>query len=148
MAQDEAATYPMPARGWTCFFCGETFKKIGAAADHFGGEPGAVTACTIAARGLVVELRKAIRRGDRLADRNESLEYQWGGALRGYGRIAGAANEHEAFMAYDSLEGRVLVSEAIVADMARRVPAMVESARRRVCAPPAAGVAFSSYGRL
>ncbi|MEE8559447.1 MAG: hypothetical protein V3S88_01900 [Alphaproteobacteria bacterium] len=36
-------------------------------------------------------------------------------------------------MAYDLMEGRVLVSEAIVADMARRVPAMVEAARRRVC---------------
>ncbi len=80
--------------------------------------------------------RKAIRRADRLQDRNEALEYQLGIALRGYGRIAGAANDHEAFMAYDSLEGRVLVSEAIVADMARRVPAMVDAARRRVCSIP------------
>ena len=55
-------TYPMPARGWTCFFCGETFTTPGAARDHFGSEPLADTACQIKAgeeRGLVMELRKA-----------------------------------------------------------------------------------------
>ena len=55
-------TYTMPAHGWTCFFCGETFKKYGAARDHFGAEPFATAACQIKVgdeRGLVMELRKA-----------------------------------------------------------------------------------------
>ncbi|KKN33997.1 hypothetical protein LCGC14_0798100 [marine sediment metagenome] len=131
-------TYPMPKDGWTCFHCGEAFKKAGAAADHFGddpthGEPACVLKLANGDRGLVVELRKAVRRGQRFADKNESLEYQLDAATRGYARIAGARNEHEAFMEYDAMEGRALTAEAIIADMARRVPAMVEASRRRVC---------------
>jgi hypothetical protein len=55
-------TYPMPAHGWTCFFCGETFKTPGAARDHFGAEPLADAACRIKVgeeRGLVMALRRA-----------------------------------------------------------------------------------------
>lgn len=32
-------TYPQPKHGWTCFHCGETFKKYGTARDHFGERP-------------------------------------------------------------------------------------------------------------
>jgi hypothetical protein len=35
----EALTYPMPAHGWTCFHCGETFRVIAAARNHFGETP-------------------------------------------------------------------------------------------------------------
>lgn len=55
-------TYQMPAHGWTCFFCGETFKTPGSARDHFGGDMGATAACRIKAgseRGLLMALRKA-----------------------------------------------------------------------------------------
>lgn len=37
--------YPMPEHGWTCFHCGEKFKKPGAARDHFGSEPINTPAC-------------------------------------------------------------------------------------------------------
>lgn len=135
MAQN--GTYPMPQHGWTCFHCGETFTKLGCAADHFGDDQLQQPACVLKLvngdRGLVMELRKAVRRGRRLADKNESLEYQLGAATRGYQRIAGARNEHEAFMEYDAMEGRALTAEAIVADMAKRLPAMVEASRCRVC---------------
>lgn len=40
-------TYPMPKHGWTCFFCGDTFKTPGGAKDHFGGNLGSTTACKI-----------------------------------------------------------------------------------------------------
>jgi hypothetical protein len=55
-------TYPMPAHGWTCFFCGETFTPPGAARDHFGADPLADAACRIKIgeeRGLVMALRRA-----------------------------------------------------------------------------------------
>jgi hypothetical protein len=55
-------TYPMPAKGWTCFHCGETFKTPGAARDHFGFAPSSEPGCRIkigAERGLLMALRKA-----------------------------------------------------------------------------------------
>jgi hypothetical protein len=59
---EDADTYPKPEHGWTCFHCGETFKTIGGARDHFGFEPSSDPACRIklgAERGLVMALRKA-----------------------------------------------------------------------------------------
>jgi hypothetical protein len=35
----EADTYLMPAHGWTCFHCGETFRTPGGARLHFGPAP-------------------------------------------------------------------------------------------------------------
>ena len=66
---DVADTYPMPAHGWTCFHCGETFTTPGAAKNHFGFEPSKDPACRIklgAERGLLHELRKAENEIDRL----------------------------------------------------------------------------------
>ena len=55
-------TYQTPEHGWTCFHCGETFKKWGAARDHFGGSIDGSAGCQIKAgeeRGLLMALRKA-----------------------------------------------------------------------------------------
>lgn len=57
-------TYQAPEHGWTCFHCGEKFKTIGAARDHFGADPLADPGCMIRVkygneRGLLIELRKA-----------------------------------------------------------------------------------------
>lgn len=56
-------TYPMPDHGWTCFHCGENFKKFGAALDHFGATPEATAGCLLKIavgdeRGLLMALRK------------------------------------------------------------------------------------------
>lgn len=59
---DDQETYPMPAHGWTCFHCGETFTTPGAARDHFGFDPSHDPGCRIklgAERGLLMALRKA-----------------------------------------------------------------------------------------
>jgi hypothetical protein len=56
------AHYAMPAHGWTCFHCGETFTTPGGARDHFGFDPSADPGCRIklgAERGLLHVLRKA-----------------------------------------------------------------------------------------
>ena len=55
-------TYTQPEHGWTCFHCGETFKKYGAARDHFGGSIDGPAGCQIKAgeeKGLLMVLRKA-----------------------------------------------------------------------------------------
>ena len=54
-------TYQQPEHGWTCFHCGETFKTIGSARDHFGETPKEVPGCIIKAgneKGLLMELRR------------------------------------------------------------------------------------------
>ncbi len=54
-------TYQQPKHGWTCFHCGETFKKFGAARDHFGEDIEGSAGCQIKAgeeRGLLMALRK------------------------------------------------------------------------------------------
>ncbi|WP_226018650.1 hypothetical protein [Novosphingobium sp. FKTRR1] len=56
----DADHYTMPAHGWTCFHCGETFKTPGGARDHFGFDPASDPACQIklgAERSLLRALR-------------------------------------------------------------------------------------------
>lgn len=61
MADD---TYPIPKHGWTCFFCGENFKSVGNAQEHFGIDPDKKPGCLIKVsyggeRGLLFALRAA-----------------------------------------------------------------------------------------
>lgn len=72
--------YHRPAHGWTCFFCGETFKTPGAARDHFGGDEGSTAACRIKAgdeRGLVMELRKVEEELRRYRSENSDADRQY-----------------------------------------------------------------------
>lgn len=53
--------YAMPALGWTCFHCGETFTTPGSAKAHFGFDPSRDPGCRIkrgGERALLMELRK------------------------------------------------------------------------------------------
>ena len=54
--------YEAPEHGWTCFHCGETFKTVGAAEDHFGKiidtMPGCVLKLTGGDFGLLMHLRR------------------------------------------------------------------------------------------
>ncbi|KKK96727.1 hypothetical protein LCGC14_2659880 [marine sediment metagenome] len=62
-------TYKQPEHGWTCFHCGETFKKFGAAQDHFGDSIDGSAGCQIKAGeelGLLMALRKAEARIEEL----------------------------------------------------------------------------------
>lgn len=57
-------TYEIPKHGWTCFFCGETFRTVGGARDHFGATEDSIPGCQIRVqlgdeRGLQMALRKA-----------------------------------------------------------------------------------------
>lgn len=130
-------TYPMPAHGWTCFHCGETFRTAGLAREHFGATPDEEPSCklkvTLKEWGLIYELRKATAKVRRLTDRAEALEHQMHAARQGYRRIGGASGPSEASLNYEAMEGRALAAEAIIADIAARWPALVEASSRRVC---------------
>ena len=58
--------YPMPAHGWTCFWCGETFKTPGAARKHFDpaidGDTTSPTACLRALAADLVEGLRTVKR--------------------------------------------------------------------------------------
>lgn len=43
----EQEYYTIPKHGWTCYFCGETFTKPGAAADHFGPDLDSGPGCLV-----------------------------------------------------------------------------------------------------
>ncbi|MBB5546597.1 hypothetical protein A8H39_01905 [Paraburkholderia fungorum] len=71
-------TYQMPAHGWTCFHCGETFTTVGSARDHFGSTPTAEPGCMVrvslgAERGLLMALREAENRLARYMDEDTDL---------------------------------------------------------------------------
>ncbi len=70
--------YQPPEHGWTCFHCGETFKSVGSARDHFGGlqtsEPGCMIKVSLGAeRGLLMALRKAEEALARYADEDTDM---------------------------------------------------------------------------
>lgn len=72
-------TYEIPKHGWTCFHCGETFKNMGGARDHFGALPTAVPGCMIRVqlgpeRGLLMALRKVEDRLARYMDDDSDIQ--------------------------------------------------------------------------
>lgn len=91
-------TYPNPRHGWTCYFCGETFKKPGAARDHFGGDLGSTAACRIKAeeRGLLMALRRCedelARYREEDSDKNREMA-----AMQAAHRRARAAAEEKGY---------------------------------------------------
>ncbi|HEX9392169.1 MAG TPA: hypothetical protein VF928_12725 [Usitatibacteraceae bacterium] len=73
-----AETYKqLVKRGWTCFFCGETFRQPETAREHFGATQFATAACRIKAgeeHGLVVALRKAEAELERYHDEDSDAD--------------------------------------------------------------------------
>lgn len=90
--------YPMPAHGWTCFHCGETFRSPGAARRHFGEKPDGATACLHSlAADLVEGLGLAKRRFEALAAYNNEM--------RNGARPSVGAAEAEALIAKARAQG-------------------------------------------
>lgn len=85
-----ADTYEPPRHGWTCFYCGETFKTVGSAADHFGNnmhtaEPGCLIDYRVQVeeggkpergRGLLMALRKVEAELARYREEDTNLHRQ------------------------------------------------------------------------
>lgn len=61
LAGFDPSTYEIPAHGWTCFHCGETFLSPRSARWHFGADALADPACRIkAAEGGLVKYLRAL----------------------------------------------------------------------------------------
>lgn len=126
----EPDTYLAPERGWTCFHCGETFKTLGPARDHFGGSIYAEPGCMVRVqageeRGLQMALRAAEAEIDKLrndidGDISSSLNFhiRLEAQLDSYKPFRGCRSIKEVFDLYDSMEGRALAAE----EMLKRFP--------------------------
>jgi hypothetical protein len=136
-------TYPAPKHGWTCFHCGETFKKPGAARDHFGPTPDWSPLCierkTVANCDLLDRARSAEKYSlecqksrDEANEEAEALACELS-ALRN--RFPGARTVYDAWCQFHSMEGRALTAEAILNVIGQDSPGVVSSAREKVCGP-------------
>lgn len=119
-------TYPMPANGWTCFHCGETFTTVGSATDHFGAEIGATPGCLLRVqlgdeRGWLMQFRRLeadlieLRHQRDVA--NDEAESLAGQLMAWATRFPGCRTVHAAFNLYDSMEGRAFAAEEQLAKL-------------------------------
>lgn len=144
-------TYPFPAHGWVCFHCGEEFNvarqrshhgALVAAREHFGSTIADEPLCKIATLPHA-ELARRVREAEEseraaIAARNEA-DAQAEGAHSELtslsSRFKGARTVYDAWCMFDSMEGRALAAEAVIADLERIMPRAVALARDRICKP-------------
>jgi hypothetical protein len=118
-------TVSMPKEGITCFHCGERFKTIGSAEDHFGATPRALTGCQIKAgeeRGLLMAFRKTEASRDDWMQRALAAEAEVDhltcvnsaavAEIQSYRPFRQCNSIRDVFFVYDSIEGRALAAEA------------------------------------
>lgn len=136
-------TYPAPRHGWTCFHCGENFKKEEAARAHFGPTPDWTPECierrtcsddTLLSRTRTAEqyaLECQTSRDDAI-DEAEVANASFA-CLKQY--FPGAETLYDAWCQFHSIEGRALTAEAILKVIGKDSPGVVSSAREKVCGP-------------
>jgi len=120
----QAKRQTMPKGGWVCFHCEENLKTVGAAQDHFGGNPSALAACQIKIGeelGLLMALRKAELSAEEWQARAlkaelqvDVLELRVDGQLseiQSYQPFRACRSIREIFCLYDSVEGRAIAAE-------------------------------------
>lgn len=135
-------TYNAPRWGWTCFHCGLHFEQSeeDLARAHFGATPDVSPLCIDRARWSPAELAERARKAEdaeleaihernRAEDRQDQLELELADWRALNKRLGGVAQHIE------TLEGRALAAEAIIAAAARMAPAAIEAARAAACAP-------------
>jgi hypothetical protein len=115
-------TNTVPAHGWTCFHCDETFTDRHAAAIHFGDDidhrAGCIEKLNAPERNLLLALRKVCDEFHRLQMQvseeitNDSYFYsRLRRSLQSMKPFKDCCSLHEVFMLFDSLEGRVQAAE-------------------------------------
>lgn len=136
-------TYPAPRHGWICFHCGETFKTPEAAAEHFGTTPAETPECidraTSSYQDLVRRTREAEHAMRRAIDeRNRALDEAEvaTGTLTSIPHLfPGATSPRDAWNQFDSMQGRMIAAEAIIAEAEKLAQGAISRAREIVCAP-------------
>jgi hypothetical protein len=138
---------------WICFHCGERFSvaaqgcydsAVKAAREHFGDggyEGGDEPLCKLAMMpnaDLAKRLREAETAMREAFDERDRTEEEAAGAhqeLASIGSRFKARTVYDAWCMFDSMEGRALAAEAIIAEIAKTQPELVEQAREAVCRP-------------
>lgn len=140
--------------GWACFRCGDVFLTELEAEDHFGSDdyedseehdPGCVQVLNFTEKALRAALMDMHRdwlagqgenaRLDEELDHLRGLESSIGAQIEScFGR--GVVSVSQAWMKMDSVEGRALTAEAIIAAIEKRAPDLVAAAREEVCRLP------------
>lgn len=140
---NQSAPTPLRSHGWTCFHCGDTFKTPETAMEHFGPTPDVTPECvdltTSSYQDLVRRTREAEHTMRRAIDeRNRALDE----AEVATGTLAsiphlfhGATSPRDAWNQFDSMQGRAITAEAIIAEADKLAPAAISRAREIVCAP-------------
>lgn len=136
-------TYPRPRHGWTCFHCGDHFPANceEAAREHFGPTPSWTPACIerrTLGRDRLLELSREARASEHeavqariRAEENEEVAV---GHLQACLRLVpGATSSHDLWAHIDSLNGRVITAEAVIAEARKVAPAAIELATVFAC---------------
>jgi hypothetical protein len=115
-----------PEHGWTCFHCGETFTNHYQARQHFGDTPDKEPACQMGAtredRAVLRRLRAAEITIDRLrvdiendTSSTQAFYSKLEAQLQSYKPFRGCRSIQDVFNVYDSMEGRALAAEELLA---------------------------------
>lgn len=149
--QPVADTYrfSLTSDAWICFHCGERFSvaeqgcyanALKAAQEHFGEPPDDDPLCKLSMwenRELAKRLREAEQTTRQAIEDRETAEDEAQAAQQELASISsrfkGASTVYDAFCMFDSMEGRALAAEAILADLEQVMPRAVALARERVC---------------
>ena len=143
MTLKPVGTYPAPRHGWTCFHCGETFRTPETATEHFGQTPDSTPECIDRATSSYQDLvrrtreaehimRQAITARDAAIEAKETAT----GTLASIPHLfPGARSPRDAWNQFDSMQGRTIAAEAIIAEAEKLAPDAIHQAREIVCAP-------------
>lgn len=131
-------TTPTSETGWKCFHCGVMCATHEEATDHFG--PTEAWKPTCQDRGTDLDLLARTRAAesdahDFLGQRNDADEQSEiaSAKLSELGRFKGARTIYDAWCMYESMEGRALASEAMMAAVGRMAAEVAYRAREEVC---------------
>ena len=138
---------PVPqGPGWTCFHCGDTFLTQGEAEDHFGfrdyednddHNPACIERLLFSEKQLRAATMELFRELEHEREENQELEDQLQhleGIRPELERLfGGASTVHQAGLKLEAEQNRALTAEAIIAELAKCFPNMVEEARATVC---------------
>ncbi len=131
-----------PAHGWTCFHCSETLLTHADALDHFGHDQMSDPACRIkdgderrilaALRSTQAELETVRQQRDRSDDDAESAAANLADLIR---LVPGAKSSYDVSCEIESLRGRVMAAESILAEVGAQSRRLYQSACVAVCGP-------------
>ena len=131
-------TVPTTETGWKCFHCGVMCATHAEATGHFG--PTETWKPTCQDRSSELELLARTRAAesgahDFLGQRNDADEQSEiaSAKLSELGRFKGAKSIYDAWCMFESMEGRALAAEAMMAAVARMAGEVAHRAREEVC---------------